>query len=297
MFTHIGTVPKELFSLTALAYFDLYYNNTVLHFIPSEISFMKGNMIINHNHSSITNSLIIRFKIVESDDAKTGITEKNVYINKLIGDGLEGGKIKFNTNVSIKTKTNGGTNYVIDFTDCGTIPIQKLKEDIKNGGAWPTGLTNTGNSIALKPNSFATDEIVCDEGTINSVADKTKKSYEAKVAGNIGISFGLGFLVLTAVVFGITMWKPMFNTGTEWFGGWDKQFGYNIIFVIAFLLSFSCFMGYGGVLSSGSGSTADLTGLLWTAIVSFLIFVFMVGYKMAVLTKPPAAAAAPAAAP
>ena len=62
--------------------------------------------------------------------------------------------------------------------------------------------------------------------------------------------------------------------------------GYVGFYIVAFLLSFSCFMGYGGVLSSGSGSTDDLTGLLWTAIVSFLIFVFMVGYKMAVLILP-----------
>ena len=281
------------------SYFDLYYNNTVLHFIPSEISFMKGSMIINHNHSSTSNSLIIRFKIVESDDAKTGITESSIYINKLIGDGLEAEKIKFNTNVSIKTKTSGGTDYVIDFTDCGTIPIQKLKEDIKKGGEWPINVSDTGKKIALKSNSFATDEIVCDEGTINSVADKTKNSYESTVAGNVGLSFGFGFLVLTAVVALITHKQDvlqftgslsLFNTeGPPDIRDVKKSLwrkGYVVFYMVAFLLSFSCFMGYGGVLSSGSGSTANLTGLLWTAIVSFLIFVFMVGYKMVVLTKP-----------
>ena len=71
------------------------------------------------------------------------------------------------------------------------------------------------------------------------------------------------------------------------FGGWEQNKIYISCLIFAFLLSFSCFMGYGGVLTSGSGDkTADLTGLLWTAIVSFLIFVFMVGYKMVVLTKP-----------
>ena len=280
------------------SYFDLYYNNTVLHFIPSEISFIQGDtqyMIINHNHSSTTNSLIIRFKIVESDDAKTGITEKNIYINKLIGDGLEGGKLKFDTNVSIKTKTSGGTDYVIDFGDCGPLTIKKLKEDIKNGGTWPTTVFNTGNTIALKPNSFATDEIVCDEGTINSVADKTKKSYEAKVAGNIGISFGVGFLFLTIIFWLITQFKDnylisrpfeLFKTAPAPAGAGTGQLYYNIAFVIAFIISIVCFITYGVRMKMGPTSTKDnyVSSLLASAIIFFLIFIFMVGYKMLVLT-------------
>ena len=174
--------------------------------------------------------------------------------------------------------------YTIDFAPCGKIPIKTLDKTYSSGGLY-SEVTTQSVEIPLTSNTFITDEIVCNEG-INNSTDAATKTYEAKVAGNVGLSFGLGFLVLTAVVLGITIWKPMFNTKTEWFGGWDEHRGYNSIFVIVFLLSFSCFMGYGGVLSSGSGSTTDLTGLLWTAIVSFLIFVFMVGYKMVVLTKP-----------
>jgi hypothetical protein len=168
-----------------------------------------------------------------------------------------------------------------------------LDESYSDGGVFQTNTGTSPYKITLTSNTFITDELVCDEGTDNST-DAATKTYEAKIAGNVGLSFGLGFLVLTAVVLGITYWKPMFNTKTEWFRGWDEHSSYNSIFVIAFLLSFSCFMGYGGLLSSGSGSTDDLTGLLWTAIVSFLIFVFMVGYKMVVLTKPAVVAAPPA---
>ena len=271
------------------SYFDLIYTigqtTTVLHFIPTALSFTNDSMIIDHTGTG-GNTLKIRFKIGQSDNAKHGITPSDMYINQLIGDGLEKDMKMIDKKIKIGLDSS---TYTIDFASCGKIPIKTLDKTYSSSGAYTEMTQLQSIEIPLTSNTFITDEIICDEG-INNSTNAATKTYEAKVAGNVGLSFGLGFLVLTAVVFGITNWKPMFNTKTEWFGGWDEHRGYNGIFVIAFLLSFSCFMGYGGVLSSGSGSTADLTGLLWTAIVSFLIFVFMVGYKMVVLTKPTAGA-------
>lgn len=267
------------------SYFDLIYTigqtTTVLHFIPTALSFTNDSMIIDHTGTG-GNTLKIRFKIGQSDNTKHGITPSDIYINQLIGDGLEKDMKMIDKKIKIGLDSS---MYTIDFAPCGKIPIKTLDKTYSSGGAYTEMTQLQSIEIPLTSNTFITDEIICDEG-INNSTNAATKTYEAKVAGNVGLSFGLGFLVLTAVVLGITIWKPMFNTGTEWFDGWDQHRGYNGIFVIAFLLSFSCFMGYGGVLSSGSGSTTDLTGLLWTAIVSFLIFVFMVGYKMVVLTKP-----------
>ena len=273
------------------SYFDLIYTigqtTTVLHFIPTALSFANDSMIIDHTGTG-GNTLKIRFKIGQSDNAKHGITPSDMYINQLIGDGLEKDMKLIDKKIKIGLDSS---MYTIDFAPCGKIPIKTLDKTYSSGGSYSELTQLQSIEIPLTSNTFITDEIVCNEG-INNSTDAATKTYEAKVAGNVGLSFGLGFLVLTAVVALITFKKNEleFLPGTMLFGGWDDHPFYISLLILAFLLSFSCFMGYGGVLSSGSGSTADLTGLLWTAIVSFLIFVFMVGYKMAVLTKPTAGA-------
>ena len=288
------------------SYFDLIYTigqtTTVLHFIPTALSFANDYLIIDHTGTG-GNTLKIRFKIGQSDNAKHGITPSDMYINQLIGDGLEKDMKLIDKKIKIGLDSS---MYTIDFASCGKIPIKTLDKTYSSGGAYTEMTQLQSIEIPLTSNTFITDEIVCNEG-INNSTDAATKTYEAKVAGNVGLSFGLGFLVLTAVVALIAQNQyvlqftgsvSLFNMEgpTDTIIGdksdnksvWRK--GYVGFYTVAFLLSFSCFMGYGGVLSSGSGSTADLTGLLWTAIVSFLIFVFMVGYKMAVLTKPAAGA-------
>jgi hypothetical protein len=186
-----------------------------------------------------------------------------------------------------------GTEYTIDFGICGPIPIKTINKDFKDG----TFTENTEiTKIKLTSNSFITDELVCDEGTDNST-DNTKKTYEAKIAGNVGLSFGIGFLIFTLVVWGVTSLGFKFKMNDGLFNGWDKgNFNGNLYIlslIIMFLLSVSCFMAYSGILSWGDELFEYLTteqrdtilsALLPTAIISFLIFVFMAGYKMIVMT-------------
>jgi hypothetical protein len=287
------------------SFFELTYTKSgsviYRYFTPTKLTFNKDSMIIEHTGTNGT-KLTAKFKISQSASAKTGITPTDIYINRLIGDGLEGGKSMNGKEVSVNAKDD--KEYTIDLTNIVTIPIKTLDKSYSDGGVFQTNTGTSPYKITLTSNTFITDELICDEGTDNST-DAATKTYEAKVAGNVGLSFGLGFLVLTAVVALITANQDvlqftgslsLFNNEGPADNNSVWRNGYMGFYIVAFLLSFSCFMGYGGVLSSGSGSTDDLTGLLWTAIVSFLIFVFMVGYKMVVLTKP-AAAAAPAPAP
>jgi hypothetical protein len=289
------------------SFFELTYTKSgsviYRYFTPTKLSFNNDSMIIEHTGTNGT-KMTAKFKISQSASAKTGITPTDIYINRLIGDGLEGGKTINGKEVSVNTVDD--KNYTIDLTNIVTIPIKTLDKSYSDGGVFPTIAATSPYKITLTSNTFITDELVCDEGTDNST-DAATKTYEAKVAGNVGLSFGLGFLVLTAVVALITQKQDvlqftgpvsLFNMEGPVDNGDDKKTlwrkGYVGFYIVAFLLSFSCFMGYGGVLTSGSGDkTADLTGLLWTAIVSFLIFVFMVVYKMVVLTKPAAAVVQP----
>ena len=285
------------------SYFDLTYTvggtTTVLHFIPKRISFIDGEtdyMIIEHTNNS-GKTLKIRFKISQSSGASE-ITVNNIYIDKLIGDGLESDTMNF-TEKALNVGLSNTTEYTIDFSICGSIPIKTIAENFKGG----TFVSNTANiikdgntniSIPLTATTFMTDEIVCDEGTNNST--NTTKTYEAKVAGNVGLSFGIGLLILTLVVWGVTSltFKYKANIGLFHWGEGMEQVAYTVIFIVMFLLSVSCFMAYGGVLTWGGGllegetteqRDTKLTALLSTAIISLLIFVFMVGYKMIVMTE------------
>jgi hypothetical protein len=293
------------------SYFDLTYTvggtTTVLHFIPKIISFMDGEtdyMIIEHNNNS-GKTLKIRFKISQSSGASE-ITVNNIYIDKLIGDGLEDKTLNF-TEKSLNVGLSNTKEYTIDFSICGSIPIKTVDEKFK-GGTFVSDAANiikdgiTNISIPLTATTFMTDEIVCDEGTNNSTNNSTNttKTYEGKVAGNVGLSFGIGLLILTLVVWGVTSlnFKYKVNTGLfDWGMDFDQK-AYTVIFILMFLLSVSCFMAYGGVLTWGGlleGETPEqrdtkLTALLSTAIISLLIFVFMVGYKMIVMTEKTAVA-------
>jgi hypothetical protein len=287
------------------SYFDLTYTNgentTVLHFVPTRISFIDtadDYMIIEHTNNS-GKSLKIRFKVKQMPTAIHGITSSDIYINQLIGDGIESNKMTINgksVNVGLS-----GTDYTIDFSTCGEIPIKTIDTNF-NGGTFVSDTANfikndnTDISIPLTATTFMTDEIVCDEGTNNST-DNTKKTYEAKIAGNVGLSFGIGFLIFTLVVWGVTSLKFKFKVNTHLFGLGDGSHEkmYTGSLILMFLLSVSCFMAYGGVLTWGGGllegetteqRDTKLSALLSTAIISFLIFVFMAGYKMIVMTPP-----------
>jgi len=290
------------------SYFDLTYTvggtTTVLHFIPKRISFMDGTtdyMIIEHTNNS-GKTLKIRFKISQSSGASE-ITVNNIYIDKLIGDGLESGTMNF-TEKTLNIGLSNTTEYTIDFSTCGEIPIKTIDTNFK-GGTFVSDTANiikdgtTNISIPLTATTFMTDEIVCDEGTNNST-DNTKKTYEAKIAGNVGLSFGIGLLILTLVVWRVTSSGLKFKEGDGLFNGWDVggfkgNSLYILSLIIMFLLSVSCFMAYSGILSWGDDLFEYLTteqrdtilsALLPTAIISFLIFVFMAGYKMIVMTPP-----------
>jgi uncharacterized membrane protein len=81
----------------------------------------------------------------------------------------------------------------------------------------------------------------------------------------------------------------MFVNGTQIFDifnadGYKKV--YNFCWATLLLLSIICFLAYGGVMSFGTDSNRDSTvsGLLATAIISLILFIFMIVYKGLVLT-------------
>lgn len=312
----IDSKNKIVLNSPSGSYFDLTYTSdstiTVLHFIPTEVYFIDGavDYIIIYHIGTGESTLAIRFKIEQSKNAKHEITEKNVYINQLIGDGLEAKNVSFNGKTVKIGKDTSKADYTIDFGEIGEIPIKTINTSLKpdSSVSFPsyTSIKDSADKeilINLTSNTFITDEIVCNEGIANSTEIESS-SYEKKVSGNIGISFGAGFLFLTIIFWAITTNRNRFlisgpfelfnttapNRAPAWVpagvpaGGWG---GYYIgFFVIAFLISVSCFIAYGVRMKKGPTDTKDeyVSSLLASAIIFFLMFIFMVGYKMLALT-------------
>ena len=133
----------------------------------------------------------------------------------------------------------------------------------------------------------------CIESTIDV---KANNSYEKEVAANIAISFGVGMAILfvticalhyistpTAISTGIS-----FENNTKLFD-FDGKMPYPAVMIIFFLLSLSCFIGYGVRMKVGKGPTKKkdtvVSWLLAAAIISLLISATMLWFKAYVYTK------------
>jgi len=94
----------------------------------------------------------------------------------------------------------------------------------------------------------------------------------------------------------------MFVNGTRLFGGWSGQGShpvYNICWLIFLLSSIASFLAYGTGMLKNRGYNIDnerkdktkfLSVWLFIAIITLILFIFMIGYKGLVLTLPAGAA-------
>ena len=136
----------------------------------------------------------------------------------------------------------------------------------------------------------------CVQSTIDVKADK---SYERKVAKNIAISVGVGMLILLVIIlllkfYGLSLLDGgMLPNNTKLFE-FNGTMKYPVLMIIFFLISLSCFIGYGARLGKGPTKEKDtvVSGLLAAAIICLLISAIMLWFKVYVYTSAAAAAAA-----
>uniref|UniRef100_A0A6C0B6J3 Uncharacterized protein n=1 Tax=viral metagenome TaxID=1070528 RepID=A0A6C0B6J3_9ZZZZ len=263
-------------------------------FKPTEMLFLPKALIITHKYNNDT--LYVQYKTTQ-DSKRYIITNKNVYINKLIGDGIETTK---SVNFTGKTcdLSNNGTNYYINMETIGPIPVNIVESKnainpISTISPWTKVIT-----IPLSSSSFITDEIVCDSG-INMDTKAKEDTYKAMVSSNLGISMGAGLLIIFMVATGFANYPPIFSDTDTWIKNWNgfRNSFYNGFFLIMFLLSIACFISYGVLMNfDGPRDLNTISGLLSASVISLIIFVFMVGYKVLYLIpSAPAPAPAPAA--
>jgi hypothetical protein len=273
-------------------YLELFGNSSYLHFNYDSIKIDTDNKIICVIHKSLdnTNTAYIVFGYVSSSSNDDKLYNKPyIHLNHHIANEIiEGSTLKYDsTGFYILGNSSTPASYLIYFKDT------KLKLNTDNIPdstiTVPTNISSAGTKL-FKRGIFKNDEIDCGASTVGSETI-AKNKYATTVSGNLGISIGVGIIIIVAVIATITIKKNdlMFVNGTQIFDifnadGYKKV--YNFCWATLLLLSIICFLAYGGVMSFGTDSNRDSTvsGLLATAIISLILFIFMIVYKGLVLT-------------
>ena len=279
-------------------YLDLFGDSSYLHFNYDSIKIDSKNKKICVIHKSLDNTktAYIVFNYEYSPRADKLYNKPYIHLNHHIANEiLEGTTLKYDsTGFYILGDSATQSSYLIYFN--GT--TLKLNDKII-----PQTITGTitvpnigsADSKLFKRGIFRNDEIVCGESTIGSETI-AKNNYATTVSGNLGITIGVGIIIIVGVIAAITYNKNNLemNNAHKLFeirGVDGGKLIYNICWALLLLLSIICFLAYGGVMSFGTDSNRDSTlfGLLATAIISLILFIFMIGYKGLVLTPPAAA--------
>lgn len=271
-------------------YLELFGNSTYLHFNYDSIIIDETNkrLCVIHKSSDNTKTAYIVFNYEYSSRADKLYNKPYIHLNHHIANEiLEGDTLKYDTtNFYILGNNTTPTSYLIYFN--GTtlkLNTNNIPDTTKVAITVPD-IGSAGRKL-FKRGIFRNDEIDCGESTISSETI-AKNKYTTTVSGNLGISIGVGIMIIVGVIAVITLKKDnlIFANGTPIFDGWSVHPVYNVCWAILLLLSIICFLAYGGVMTFGTDSNRDSTsfGLIATAIISLILFIFMIVYKGLVLT-------------
>lgn len=227
-------------------------------FKPKNILFLLDSMIITHTYNNDT--LYVKYSTIQ-DSTRYAITADNIYLNKLIGDG-----IVINKTVDFTDKTcvllSDATKYYIDMTTIGKIPVN-IKPVSTAASPFPTTAPPTIATIPLSSGSFITDEIVCDSGNSNSDAStnsstsSNSKKYTGEVFTMIGIAIAVLFVQFLAL-YNLQKIIPNFPSASGIFGfasasiSAPLQIIYMICTYVLLLASASFFIIYGYKMNSNN---------------------------------------------
>ena len=291
-----GTLSSGDFTITddGGGYFQCnYYTTGDIYklFKQTKLQFFNGHITITHKYNNDT--LYVKF-LTSHDGKRELITSTNIYLNKLIGDGIEN-----DNQISFTGKKcdllNTGTNYYIDMTPIGSIPLNNTTNS-DSVDPFPQTLPKppytVANTFDLTSSSFITDEIVCDEGTSSTDSSVTgttatgqaNYTYYGVAVIMAGLLLQYGILVLSKFL-GFT-YPPatklfsFFPDGTNTF----KSGIYLASTVIAFIASFVFFVLYGIFGPSTKNPSSEYWYFLALAILLLINFISFLWWKVTYLT-------------
>jgi hypothetical protein len=299
-----GTLSSGDFTITddGGGYFQCNYHTTgdiYKLFKPTKLQFFNGHITITHKYNNDT--LYVKF-LTSQDGKRELITSTNIYLNKLIGDGIEN-----DNQISFTGKKcdllNTGTNYYIDMTPIGSIPLNNTTDSTSVDPfpqTLPTSTYTLANTFDLTSSSFITDEIVCDEGTSttdSSVTGTTAKGQIKPLSNSqakytyYGVALIMGCLLLQyGILVLFKKYGPTYTAATKLFSffpgeGYEfKAVVYCVFTVLAFIMSFVFFVLYGIFGPSTKNPSSSYWYYLALAIFYLLAFISYLWWKVTYLT-------------
>ena len=273
-------------------------------FVPTEIYASASNLVIKHTNSiNSLNNIYVIFSLSNDSTANPLIKDKSINLNSLILDQLDRkldfsliSDISYATTETLNTFTNGNHYFNIPgkintkYTNFNATEATTIVSNYTTA----TATSNKTLNIKMTPASFAHEEIICDDATIDKSTNID--NYAGKVAGNIGLNIGVGISVIVVLLLVLTKFFTArdFPVDTSLFG-WgttdnNNYKGYVGLMLVFWVLSLACFFGYGGRMLGSSGPTkakdSVVSSLLSSAIIFLIMFIIMVWYKVKYLTLP-----------
>jgi hypothetical protein len=287
---------------TKNGYLDLFGNSTYLHFNYDSIKIDETNkqLCVIHKSPDDTKIAYIVFNYVKGTNYDKLYNKPYIHLNHHIANEIvEGSTLRYDSDgFHILGDSSTPSKILIYFKNTMLkLNTDNIPNTIKGTITMPT-ISTTPATKTFKRGMFINDEVDCGESTIGETIAKNK--YATTVAGNLGISIGFGIIIIVGVIALITYNKNVlkFTNTQKLFNITDVANGlvggnninnlkaYNFGWAILFALSIICFIAYGGVMLDEKKSDRDSTvsGLLATAIITLILFIFMIGYKGLVLT-------------
>jgi len=267
-------------------------------FKPTKLQFFNGHITITHKYNNDT--LYVKF-LTSQDGKREKITSTNIYLNKLIGDGIENdNQISFTGKTcDLLNNSTTTTNYYIDMTPIGSIPLNNIINKEPKDDLYKSSDPSI-NTFDLTSSSFITDEIVCDEGTSStdsSVTGTTAKGQIKPLSNSQAKYTYYGIAVIMAgllLQYGILVlfkkYGPTYTAATKLFSffpgeGYEfKAVVYCVFTVLAFIMSFVFFVLYGIFGPSTKNPSSSYWYYLALAIFYLLAFISYLWWKVTYLT-------------
>lgn len=303
-----GTMSSGDFTITddGGGYFQCNYHTTgdiYKLFKPTKLQFFNGHITITHKYNNDT--LYVKFQ-TSQDGKRELITSTNIYLNKLIGDGIENdNQISFTgKKCDLLNNSTTTTNYYIDMTPIGPIPLNNTTNSTSDD-PFPAALTTPtytlANTFDLTSSSFITDEIVCDEGTSTTDSSVTGTTATGQIKPLSNSQANYTYYGIAVIMAGLLLQYGILVAFKNWMGlkytAATKLFSffpdgtntfisgiYLASTVIAFIASFVFFVLYGVFGPSTKNPSSEYWYFLALAILLLINFISFLWWKVTYLT-------------
>jgi hypothetical protein len=256
-------------------------------FTPSKMFVISNKLYIQHSTTTTANVYIV-FNLETDANANPITTNNTTYINSIISDQLERIKdsaptyLKIPCDITHKYTNNNqnifSTDHIFEFP--GKI---KVKSAANFGASAAPNSPSNNSDISCTPLSFATDEIICGDATIDQQNITQTNIVKFENYSAYGITFGVIILAVSLFWLLLQAFLGRFDAVAGILGWADtKQILFTSIFAILIIISSAMFITYGVQIGQETSDkrTAALPYSLSSAITFLVLAATMIIYKI-----------------